>query len=145
MTSFFLIFIRFSRAIKSAWRESEFRGLLFMVCVILFAGTIVYHLIEKWSYLDSFFFSVTTLTTVGYGGDGLSPHTPLSKIFTIIYIFIGLGVMLTFLNAIARHAQKEPSVVRGLAKDGKKMFDDGKEILKNANFINKKTTEEPNE
>lgn len=135
MTSFYLIFIRFGRAIKSAWKEPEFKGLVFIVVVILLAGTIVYHVLEGWSYLDSLFFSVTTLTTVGYGGEDLIPHSPISKIFTMIYIFIGLGVMFAFITAIANHAQKEPSVMGGLAKDGK-------EILKKLNII---SSEEKND
>ncbi|MCX6757754.1 MAG: potassium channel family protein [Candidatus Nomurabacteria bacterium] len=129
MASFFLIFIRFGRAIKSAWKESEFKGLVFIVVVILFAGTIVYHSVEGWNYLDSLFFSVTTLTTVGYGGEDLIPHSPISKIFTMVYIFVGLGVMFAFINTVAKHAQKEPSVMSGLAKDGK-------EILRKVNILN---------
>lgn len=123
MTSFFLIFIRFGRAIKSAWKEPEFKGLVFIVVVILIAGTIVYHVLEGWSYLDSLFFSVTTLTTVGYGGNDLVPHTALSKIFTMVYIFLGIGVILGFINTIATHARKEPSVSRALYKEGKEMFE----------------------
>ncbi len=136
MASFFLIFIRFGRALKSSWKEPEFKGLIFIVAVILFGGAIVYHTIEGWSYLDSLFFSVTTLTTVGYGGDDMIPHSPVSKIFTMVYIFVGLGVMFAFINTVAKHAQKEPSVMGGLAKDGKEILkkfnilDDGEEKLK---------------
>ncbi|MCX6753413.1 MAG: potassium channel family protein [Candidatus Nomurabacteria bacterium] len=128
MTSFYLIFIRFGRAIKSAWQEPEFRALVFIVFVILLAGTIVYHALEGWSYLDSLFFSVTTLTTVGYGGNDLIPHSTASKIFTMVYIFLGLGIILSFINTIARHAQKEPSVTHALVKEGK-------EILEKLNII----------
>ena len=43
---------------------------------------------EGWNLLDSLYFSVVTLTTIGYGD--LSPSTAASKIFTIFYIFVGL-------------------------------------------------------
>jgi voltage-gated potassium channel len=42
-----------------------------------------------------------TLTTVGYGD--LSPTTDFSRIFTSIYIFIGLGVLVAFLGSLAQH------------------------------------------
>jgi hypothetical protein len=90
--------------------------LLEFAALILISGTFFYHGIERWSWLDSFYFSVTTLTTVGYGD--LHPSTDLSKIFTIIYIFIGLGAILGFINALAVHAkiEKDDAPVRSKKK-----------------------------
>jgi len=56
-------------------------------------------LVEGWSLLDAFYFSVMTLTTVGYGD--FSPSTTAGKLFTIVYIFVGIGIILGFLNLIA--------------------------------------------
>ena len=44
--------------------------------------------------MDAFYVSVTTLTTVGLGD--LSPTTTLGKLFTVIYIFAGLSLVLGF-------------------------------------------------
>ena len=57
---------------------------------------------EGWSLFDSFYFSVITLPTIGYGD--LSPSTTAGKIFTIVYIFVGLGIILGFVNAIAERS-----------------------------------------
>ena len=65
-------------------------------------GTWFYSLVEGWSLLDSLYFSVITLTTVGYGD--FSPSTVAGKIFTIFYIFVGIGLILSFLNAIAERS-----------------------------------------
>lgn len=45
------------------------------------------------------------LATVGYGD--LTPTTDYSRIFTIIYIFIGLGVLVLFLSAIAQQYMRQ--------------------------------------
>ena len=69
--------------------------------VILFGGALFYHLIEGWSYLDSVYFSAITLTTIGYGD--FSPKTDAGKLFTIIYIGVGVGLILTFINTVFSH------------------------------------------
>ena len=53
--------------------------------------------------LDSLYFSVTTLTTVGYGD--LVPTNDTSKLFTLIYILAGVGILLGFVNAVATHTR----------------------------------------
>jgi voltage-gated potassium channel len=93
---------RFLRAIRDAWRSDEaFRVLLALVVSLLVSGTVFFTLVEGWSVLDSFYFSVTTLTTVGFGEP--APATAAGKIFTILYIFVGLGVIGGFINVLAKH------------------------------------------
>lgn len=58
--------------------------------LIILTGTIFFRFVENWSWLDAYFFTVVTLSTVGYGN--LVPVTALGKIGTTIFIFTGLGV-----------------------------------------------------
>jgi len=62
---------------------------------------------EGWNLLDSLYFSVVALTTIGYGDP--SPSTAASKIFTIFYIFVGIGIILVFVNAVAERAMERGS------------------------------------
>ena len=64
-------------------------------------GGIVYHSLEKWSWLNSFYFAATTITTVGYGD--LTPTSQLSKTFTIGYLFIGIAIALYALTVIGQY------------------------------------------
>ncbi len=91
--------ICFLRAFWRSLKDPEFQALFFLVLVTLASGTFFYRQVEGWNLLDSFYFSVITLTTVGYGD--FSPSTAAGKIFTIFYIFVGVGLILGFLNAIA--------------------------------------------
>lgn len=79
-----------------------YRIILAIAVTTLAVGTIVYHVVEKWSWLNSYFFSVTTLSTVGYGN--LVPTTPFAKIFTTFYIFIGVGILTTFITATMKRS-----------------------------------------
>ncbi|APZ54394.1 potassium channel family protein [Salipiger abyssi] len=57
---------------------------------IIAIGTVYFHLIEGWSWLDSYFFTVVTLSTVGYGNH--IPVTVAGKIGTTVFILLGLGI-----------------------------------------------------
>src|SRR5215203_6101866 len=78
----------------------QFRSLVFLVLLMLFAGTVFYSLEEGWSVVDAFYFSVTTLTTVGLGD--LTPKTTIGKLFTVVYIFAGLGIIVGFIDTVAK-------------------------------------------
>jgi voltage-gated potassium channel len=102
LIALFVMLRRFVRAIVDAWRSDvAFRMLLALVVSLLVSGTTFFTLVEGWSVLDAFYFSVTTLTTVGFGDP--APTTALGKIFTILYIFVGLGVIGGFINVLAKH------------------------------------------
>ena len=63
---------------------------------VLAMGTVIYHLIEGWSWVDSFYFSSVAVTTVGFGD--LTPSTDASKLFTVFYIFSGMTLIALWLN-----------------------------------------------
>lgn len=95
----------FFRTLINFLQDPEYRDLLGTTIFILFIGTMVYHQLEGWGYLDSLYFSIITLTTIGYGD--FSPQTDGGKMFTIFYIFLGIGIILTFINTLYHHFEKE--------------------------------------
>ena len=107
MPALFLYLLRLFRGIRDGLKEPEFRGLFWSVLLILLSGTWFYHQVEGWSWLDAFYFSVITLTTVGYGD--FSPQTAVGKIFTIIYIIIGLGILSSFILLLADFQRRDPA------------------------------------
>lgn len=61
-------------------------------------GTIVFHRLESWNWIQSFYFSVVTITTVGYGD--FTPTNDLSRLFAAIYILVGVSIGLVTLSMI---------------------------------------------
>lgn len=72
------------------------------VILIVSVGTVFYHFIEKLKWLDSVYFSVITLTTVGYGD--IVPKTDAGKVFTIFYVLLGVGIIASGLSALVRYS-----------------------------------------
>lgn len=82
-------------------KDKHYRSLLMASLFVLFGGALAYHYLEGWSYIDSLYFAAITLSTVGYGD--FSPQTDLGKLFTIVYIGIGVGLILAFINTVYQH------------------------------------------
>jgi len=71
-----------------------------LIGFIVSFGTIGYMVIEGWSFLDSLFMTVTTLTTVGYRE--VRELSSSGRWFTIILIIGGVGTMLYALSTGAK-------------------------------------------
>jgi hypothetical protein len=57
------------------WKDDEqFRSLVIILVAIILSGTVFYSLVEKWAVIDSIYFSIMTIATIGYGD--LAPTTP---------------------------------------------------------------------
>ena len=90
---------RLLQGLKAAFEDDRVRGLLALTFALIAVASVFYWYVEGWSGLDSIYFSVITLATVGYGD--FSPQTSLGKIFTIGYVFCGLGVFVAAATSVA--------------------------------------------
>ena len=91
-----LIFIN-----KRLWDEDkEFKALIIIFLAILISGTAFYTIVEKWSIIDSMYFCVMTISTIGYGD--FAPTTTLSKLFTIVMALSGIGIFVLIVTKLAQ-------------------------------------------
>lgn len=80
-------------------------------------STVFFRYVEGWGWIDSYFFTVVTLSTVGYGN--LVPQTPLGKIATTFLIVAGIGAFAFAIQQFAsffmqRQAEKQGWIQRHL-------------------------------
>jgi len=47
--------------------DRQIRTAFVLVLCILLLGSLVFSLVEEWSFIDGFYFSFVTLTTIGFG------------------------------------------------------------------------------
>ncbi|KAF3831500.1 hypothetical protein GH733_000312 [Mirounga leonina] len=58
----------------------------------------------RWEFMGSFFFSVSTVTTIGYGN--LSPRTMAARLFCIFFALVGIPLNLVVLNRLGHLMQR---------------------------------------
>lgn len=81
--------------------KSKLKFSILVLASIIIAGTIGFHLIEEKSLINSFYWTVITITTVGYGD--ITPETELGRIFSVFLITTGVGTILYILTAVGRN------------------------------------------
>lgn len=95
MTPVFAIFRKLKTIDPEIVRASA--AFFLMICV----GTLVYAFAEGWSFVDAAYFSVITLTTIGYGD--MHPTMAFTKLFTMAYVLIGVGLVFYLFTSLAHH------------------------------------------
>ena len=60
--------------------------LMMLICI----GAYAFHLIEWWTLLDSLYFTVITVASVGYGD--FAPHTDIGKVLAMCYAIVALPI-----------------------------------------------------
>lgn len=65
------------------------RNAIIALGIALLFGTVGFRLIEGWSFVDSFYVTVQTLTTVGYGD--LPPRSLAGRGFAVLVMLVGVG------------------------------------------------------
>ena len=99
------------RGLRSLAKDPSARGLLVITLGLVAGGAFFYRRVEDLLWVDSFYFTIVTLTTVGYGD--IAPHTTAGKLFTIAYLLIGIGILVALITEVAGHAIRANEQHRG--------------------------------
>jgi voltage-gated potassium channel len=106
---------RLLRTLGRAIADPATRGLVGLTALLLGLGTLFYRSAEGWSTLDALYFSVVTLTTIGFGD--LAPTGDGAKLFTILYSLVGIGVLASFVTALAVFGRRDQEEHRRPGRD----------------------------
>ncbi len=98
----------------------ETRPIFVYAVIIIGMGAVLYHWLEGWGWLDSIYFVVITLTTIGYGD--FHPTLPITKVITIFYGINGIVIILLIFDVI-RKARGENLKQEVLEKKGQSSTD----------------------
>lgn len=82
-------------------RKKNYLILFLLTTGTIATGTFFYHFIEGFRWVDSYYFTVGTMFTVGYGD--LAPETDFGKVFTTVYMIIGVGIIGGFVKSAMQY------------------------------------------
>ena len=77
--------------------RARIRIVLMAVLGAIALGTVVFHLLEGWSIIDSLYVTAQTVTTVGFGD--ITPRTAPGRAFATVFMIVGVGVVLYALTS----------------------------------------------
>lgn len=83
---------------NTRWR---FLWVIYALLLVIAVGVIGYMAIERWSFLDALYMTVITISTVGY--EEVHTLSIAGKIFSILLIIGGVGVMLYTLTTLVQY------------------------------------------
>lgn len=77
---------------------------LLFLAILLGGGSMLFHSLESWTWIESFYFTVATVATVGYGDIAPTSDTTrlVAALFIIFGVAIGAGIIRYMINAIVR-------------------------------------------
>jgi len=78
--------------------DKRTRPIFLYAAVMLVIGAALFHYLEGWEWLDSIYFVVITLTTIGYGD--FTPTMPVTKLITIFYGLNGIIMLLMLFDVV---------------------------------------------
>ena len=122
MLAFLLLFVTLGRLYRDMIKQPETRALMLLASLVLIVGVVFYVNVEHWSFLNALYFCVVTLGTVGYGD--ITPTTDVGKLFTVIYIIVGLSVIGGFFATLGKLIDPQRMLsLRGMTPDLSKQIE----------------------
>ncbi len=91
----------------------QFGLIAFALIVLVVASTIFFHQVEGWSLLNSYYFTIITIATVGYGD--FTPKTDVGKIGATVIIILGIGLFSAFVTRLLKRR-----AIKTIAKEEEK-------------------------
>jgi hypothetical protein len=86
------------KALQQIRNNVQYERVAVAAVAFITLGATFYHVVEKLTWLDSVYFTIMTIATVGYGD--IAPKTAAGKVFTMFYVLIGITIFVVLARIV---------------------------------------------
>lgn len=117
--------------LNKIFRKTNIANVFYVVAAIVIAVAVSFHLVEHQSYMNSFYWAIITVSTVGYGD--VSAHTTLGKLLSILMALGGVGMFGVLTSSITSYFQEENEALQEEVAEMKQQLNRIEKYLIDAN------------
>lgn len=81
-------------------QTAQFSLVAIALVILIISSAVFFKIVENWNWVDSYYFTIVTIATVGYGD--LHPTTDIGKIGVTVIIMLGIGLFSTFASMLLK-------------------------------------------
>lgn len=117
--------------LNKIFRKTNIANVFYVVAAIVIAVAVAFHFVEHQSYMNSFYWAIITVSTVGYGD--VSAHTTLGKLLSILMALGGVGMFGVLTSSITSYFQEENEALQEEVAEMKQQLNRIEKYLIDAN------------
>ena len=100
--------------------KTKFYTTIFLLFALVFVGVIGFKIVSDYSWIDAFYMTIITITTVGFGE--VHPLDDTAKIFTILLILAGVVILGYALSIITEYILSKNTIEEIKQKKNAKIY-----------------------
>lgn len=117
--------------LNKIFRKTNIANVFYVVTAIVIAVAVSFHFVEQQSYMNSFYWAIITVSTVGYGD--VSTHTTLGKSLSISMALGGVGMFGVLTYSITSYFPEENEALQDEVAEMKQQLNRIEKYLIDAN------------
>lgn len=117
--------------LNKIFRKTNIANVFYVVAAIVIAVAVSFHFVEHQSYMNSFYWAIITVSTVGYGD--VSAHTTLGKLLSILMALGGVVMFGVLTSSITSYFQEENEALQEEVAEMKQQLNRIEKYLIDAN------------
>jgi len=86
---------------RSAAPDIKLKVVIVSLVLLIVLGTVLFRFLEPFTWIQAFYFTVSTMTTVGFGD--LIPSSDSTRLVAALYMLVSVSLYVSFITFLGSH------------------------------------------